>query len=98
MTVRVDVQNAGSVDGDEVVQLYVNDEKASVDRPEKELKGFKRISLKGGEKKTVEFKLSDEAFAFWNEPTKKWLVEPGFFEIRVGGSSRDIRLKDSIKL
>ena len=93
--VTADVENTGGRDGDEVVQLYIHDVKASVERPEKELKGFKRISLKSGEKKTVEFKLGDDAFAFWNETTKNWLVEPGNFEIRVGSSSMDIRLKHS---
>jgi beta-glucosidase len=93
VTVKVDIKNTGSKNGDEVVQLYVHDKKASVERPEKELKGFKRIALKSGEKKTVEFTLGDDAFAFWDDTKKQWTVEPGEFEILVGASSADIRLK-----
>lgn len=98
VTVMFDVENTGARDGDEVVQLYVHDEEASVERPEKELKGFQRIALRSGEKKTVEFKLGEEAFAFWSEKEKAWTVEPGEFEIRVGASSSDSRLKDKITL
>lgn len=94
--VKVDIENTGERDGDEVVQLYIHDEKASVERPEKELKGFKRIAIKSGEKKTVEFKLGDDAFAFWSEIEKKWTIEPGEFEILVGASSADIRLKATV--
>jgi beta-glucosidase len=96
LLVKVDIENTGKVDGDEVVQLYVNDEKASVDRPEKELKGFQRISLKSGEKKTIDFTLGDDAFAFWSEIEKKWTIEPGEFEILTGASSADIRLKATV--
>ena len=88
----------GNRDGDEVVQLYVHDEEASVERPEKELKGFKRVTLRSGEKQTVEFSLVDEAFAFWDDKEKQWTVEPGLFEIRVGASSTDIRLKGKVEL
>lgn len=98
VTVMFDVENTGARDGDEVVQLYVHDEEASVERPEKELKGFQRIALRSGEKKTVEFKLGEEAFAFWSEKEKAWTMEPGEFEIRVGASSSDSRLKDKITL
>lgn len=91
--VTADVENTGKRDGDEVVELYVHDVKASVDRPEKELKGFKRIAIKSGEKKAVEFELGDDAFAFWNDNSKQWTVEPGKFEISVGPSSADLRLK-----
>ena len=98
ITVKADIDNAGSRDGDEVVQLYVHDSEASVERPEKELKGFQRISLKSGEKKTLEFTLEDDAFAFWNDIEKQWTIEPGAFEILVGASSADIRLKKKIEL
>jgi beta-glucosidase len=98
VTVKADVENTGSMNGDEVVQLYVHDEKSSVDRPEKELKGFKRISLKTGEKKTVEFTLGDDAFAFWDDNKKQWTVEPGEFELLLGASSADIRLEEKINL
>ncbi|WP_319589317.1 glycoside hydrolase family 3 C-terminal domain-containing protein [uncultured Draconibacterium sp.] len=98
VNVKADIENTGKRDGDEVIQLYVHDKEASVDRPEKELKGFKRISLKSGEKKTIEFTLGDDAFAFWNDTRKKWQVEPGKFEIRVGKSSTDIQLEGFIEL
>ena len=96
--VQVDIKNTGELDGDEVVQVYVHDAEASVARPEKELKEFTRISLKSGEKQTVEFELGEEAFAFWDDTKKEWTVEPGNFEIRVGASSLDIRLKKQIEL
>jgi beta-glucosidase len=98
VTVKAVIENKGKVDGDEVVQLYVNDVKSSVDRPEKELKAFDRISLKKGEKKTVEFELGEGAFAFWDDVKKEWTVEPGIFEILVGASSADIRLKAEVEL
>lgn len=98
VTVKADIENTGSRDGDEVVQLYVHDAEASVDRPEKELKGFQRISLKSGEKKTLEFALTDDAFSFWDDDAKKWVLEPGIFEILAGSSSKDIRLIEQIEL
>jgi beta-glucosidase len=98
VTVKAVIENIGKVNGDEVVQLYVHDVKSSVDRPEKELKAFDRVSLKKGEKKTVEFELNDDAFSFWSEAKNSWTVEPGAFEILVGASSADIRLKDKIEL
>lgn len=98
MTVKADIENTGSRDGDEVVQLYVHDRETSVDRPEKELKGFKRITLESGEKKTVEFTLGDDALAFWDDKEKRWSVEPGTFDILLGASSADIRLQKKIIL
>jgi beta-glucosidase len=96
--VKLAIKNTGDVDGDEVVQLYVHDNKASVDRPEKELKAFKRISIKKGDKKTVVFELKDDAFAFWSEIKNEWTVEPGRFTILVGASSVDCRLKGTAKI
>jgi beta-glucosidase len=98
ISVKADIENTGSRDGDEVVQLYVHDRETSVDRPEKELKGFKRISLESGEKKTVEFTLGDDALAFWDDKEKRWRVEPGTFDILLGASSADIRLQEKIIL
>ena len=95
---KMDIKNTGEKDGDEVVQLYVHDQKASVERPEKELKGFQRISLKSGEKKTLEFALTDEAFAFWDEEEKQWMVEPGKFELRLGASSSAIQLTEELSI
>ncbi len=91
LTVSVDVTNTGSVEGKEAVQLYVTDEKSSVIRPEKELKGFEKVSLKPGETKTVQFVLDARAFAYYHTELKEFYVESGTFAILVGSSSREIR-------
>jgi beta-glucosidase len=86
--VFVDVENKGSVAGEEVVQLYIHDMVSSVTRPVKELKNFKKINLNPGEVKTILFEIFPEHLAFTNI-NKKYIVEPGQFEIMVGNSSRD---------
>jgi len=96
MTVSVDVANTGNYDGEEVVQLYVKDVVGSVTRPVKELKGFNKIMLKKGEKKTVIFELSAEDLKFYNIDMQ-FVAEPGDFEIEVGGSSEN-GLKDKFVL
>ena len=96
--VCVNVENTGSFDGADVVQLYVRDIESSVDRPLKELKEFKKIYLKKGEKKTIEFNLTKSAFAFWDSVSKDWTLESGEFEILIGKSSENIALKKVIKL
>ena len=83
--------NAGDREGDEVVQLYVRDEVSSVSRPVKELKGFKRVGLKPGEKKSVRFRIASELLAFYDQDMRL-VVEPGRFDLMVGASSDDIRL------
>jgi beta-glucosidase len=88
----VDIKNTGKYVGDEVVQMYVRDNYASVGRYNKMLKGFKRITLKPGETKTVEFELNSENLSLLNQQMKK-VVEPGDFTIYVGASSRDQDLK-----
>jgi beta-glucosidase len=85
---RVDVTNTGKVAGDEVVQMYIRDKVSSVTRPVKELKGFERISLQPGQKKTVALNITPEHLAFYDIRMKR-VVEPGEFEIMVGNSSRD---------
>jgi len=92
-TVRVDIKNSGKMKGAEVVQLYVKDVECRVEQPEKELKGFEKIFLEAGEKKIVAIKLKNETFAFYDTAQKQWVVEPGEFEIWLGSSSKDIRLK-----
>ncbi len=87
--ITVDVENSGKRTGDEVVQLYIQDEVASVTRPVRELKGFKRISLKPGEKQSVEFVVTPEHLSFYNLEMKK-VVEPGAFNVFVGGNSVDV--------
>jgi beta-glucosidase len=87
-TVRVDVTNTGPREGDEVAQLYVHQRVASVTRPVKELRGFKRVRLKPGEKTTVEMTLGPEALALLDGSMKP-VVEPGVFDVMVGPNSRD---------
>ncbi len=86
--VSVEVKNTGKVAGDEIVQLYIRDKISSVTRPVKELKGFKRVSLKPGESKKVELQITPEGLSFYNVDMK-FITEPGEFEIMVGNSSRD---------
>lgn len=89
LIVSVDITNTGSLDGEEVAQLYINDVYSSVTTPFKTLKGFKRVHIKKGETKIVSFKLSKEELAIWNREMKK-VVEPGEFEIMVGGNSESL--------
>ena len=91
-TVSVDVSNTGKMDGTEIVQLYIRDEYASVTRPVKELKGFKRVDLKAGETKTVSFEITDDMLKCWGAKDK-WAVESGDFTIMTGSSSDDIDLQ-----
>lgn len=86
LTVSVDVKNTGSRKGAEVVQLYIRDEYASVSRPVKELKGFKKIWLDPGQSQTITFTITPELLSFYNKDMK-WVVEPGDFTIMVGTSS-----------
>ena len=86
--VLADVKNTGKREGAEVVQMYIRDSVSSVTRPVKELKGFKKISLASGEKKTVSFDITPDLLAFY-DVNMKYVVEPGEFFIMVGNSSRD---------
>ncbi len=94
----VKVRNTGSRAGAEVVQLYVHDGHSKIDRPAHELKAFSRIELKPGESKTVEFNLTNPDFKYWSPQTKEWTLDPGTFEVQVGASSRDIRLKTPVEI
>jgi beta-glucosidase len=96
--VKVEVTNKGQVEGKEILQLYVKDLKASVDRPLKELKDFQKVHLKAGQKKTVYFTLKKRDFAFWDQKSSSWKVEPGKFEIQIGTSSDDINQKVGISI
>jgi len=96
--VTLDVKNVGKSAGAEVVQLYVRDIEASVDRPDKELKAFVKIALLPGQIKQAELFLKRDAFAFFSPVQKSWIIEPGEFELLIGSSSRDIRLKDKISV
>lgn len=94
-TVKVNVTNTGKYAGDEVVQLYVRDKVSSVVTYDSQLRGFERVSLKPGETKEVAFTLTPEDLELL-DAGMKWTVEPGAFEILIGASSRDIRLKETI--
>ena len=96
--VSLAVRNTGSREGAEVVQLYVGDKHSSVDRPVKELKGFRRVVLKPGETKTVSFALDKSALSYYSTARHDWVAEPGTFEVLVGASSRDIRLSGKLEL
>ena len=98
VTVSFKIKNTGDVDGAEVAELYVSQPNSTVYRPEKELKGFKKVFLKAGEEKEVEIELSKRAFAFYDVNIADWHVETDKYEILVGASSRDIRLKGSVKV
>lgn len=89
--------NSGNVAGEEVAQLYIWDRVASIARPVKELKGFKKLSLQPGESKTVRFTINKEHLSFYNDQLNK-VVEPGEFRIMIGAASDDIRLQDTIEL
>ncbi|MCU1327107.1 MAG: hypothetical protein JWN34_2477 [Bryobacterales bacterium] len=98
VTVRLKVTNSGSRAGAEVVQLYVHDVKASVPRPPQELKAFQRVELKPGETKLVMLTLDRRSMWFYDPLVKDWAAEPGAFEIFIGSSSRDIRLRGKFDL
>ncbi|HEY8508513.1 MAG TPA: glycoside hydrolase family 3 N-terminal domain-containing protein [Steroidobacteraceae bacterium] len=91
------IENAGKMTGDEVVQLYVRDPVASVARPVLELRGFKRITLRPGERKRVTFTLSPEQLAIYEAPGQ-WKVEPGRIEFMIGASSADLRLRGAFEI
>jgi beta-glucosidase len=91
------VTNSGHRTGQEVVQLYVHDVQSSLIRPEQELKGFAKLRLEPGESQVATFYLDRRSFALFDPVANDWVVEPGSFEIRLGASSRDIRLRATIK-
>ncbi|MEO7259937.1 MAG: glycoside hydrolase family 3 C-terminal domain-containing protein [Jatrophihabitantaceae bacterium] len=97
-TVTVTVTNTGSVDGAEVVQVYVQDAESSVARPVRELKGFAKVFLQAGSSKKVSIELDQRAFSFWSTQLGRWAVEAGDFEIGVGPNSRDLPLAEVISV
>jgi beta-glucosidase len=96
LRVTVKVTNTGSRAGMEVVQLYVGDKESSVIRPDKELKGFVKISLEPGESKFAVFELDQRSFAYYSEEAREWIVETGEFELLIGRSSQEIVLSEQI--
>ena len=95
--VKVRVSNTGSLDGDEVVQVYVTDVQASTVRPQKQLRAFERVHIAAGQSATVEFTLDEDAFALYNRDMKR-VVESGEFVIAVGPSSDRLALSESVIL
>ena len=98
MTITVNVKNTGDREGAEVVQLYIADPVASIDRPVKELKGFEKISLKPGETKTVSFEIAADALSYYSVEDNGWKAEAGEFQALIGPSSEDIRATASFEL
>jgi beta-glucosidase len=98
LTVEVNVRNTGPLAGKEVVQLYVHERCAKVTRPEKELKAFAKVALQPGEGETVRFELDGRAFAYYDVSTHGWVVNPGQFDLLVGGSSQDLPLKQTVEV
>jgi len=96
-TLNVDVMNTGDTAGSEVVQLYARDVSASVTRPVKELKGFKRVYLNPGERKTVQFKIFANQFGFYNQDMV-YILEPGKIKLMVGSSSDDLPVESEIEI
>jgi len=95
--VSVDITNSGKRAGAEVAQIYVQDVESSVERPLKELKGFKKAKLDPGAKETIVFELGKKDLSFYDEKSSSWIAEKGQFIIIVGSSSRDIRLEEKIE-
>lgn len=96
LTATVKVTNTGSRTGKAVIQLYVGDQKSTVLRPVRELKGFEKVELQPGESRDVAFTLDKRAFAYWNAAIHDWHVETGAFTIEVGQSSRDIEASGEV--
>lgn len=97
ITVNCTITNSGKLAGEEVVQLYIRDKVAQPVRPVKELKDFKKILLQPGESKVVQFVIDKEKLSFYNEKLQ-WITQPGQFDLMIGSSSNDIRLKDIFEL
>jgi len=98
LAIRFVLKNVGNIKGSEVVQIYVRDIQSSVDRPVKELKGFEKVSLNPGEGRLVEFIIDKTSLSFFDPKSKEWIAESGEFEILIGSSSEDIRLKGKFTL
>lgn len=94
----VNVKNIGEIAGSEVVQLYINDQKASIDRPLKELKGFQKVSLAPGESRDVTITIGHDALSFYNETTSSWCAEAGKFTALIGNASDNLPCKVAFEL
>ena len=92
----ITVKNSGQRKGQEVVQCYIRDLESSIDRPHKELKAFQKVALESGESKPIDILLDETALSFFDPESKRWVAEPGQFELLIGSSSRDIRSRKII--
>ncbi|KAI0321982.1 glycoside hydrolase family 3 protein [Amylostereum chailletii] len=97
-SVSFTVTNTGKLDGREVAQIYVTDPVSTLPRPVRELKAFTKVTLNPGESKTVTVDLDREALGYYNEREQAWVAESGTFEVTVGASSRDMKLKTVVEL
>ena len=97
-TVQFDVTNTGTREAAEVAQLYVHQDRPALERPEKELKGFQKITLKPNERQTVRLALKAAAFAYYDPEKKSWVAEAGAYQLLAGGSSRDVPLRATFNL
>ena len=98
LTVSFKVKNTGDVDGAEIAQVYVTDNESTIYRPEQELRGFKKVFLKAGEEKEITVELGKRAFAYYNVDIHDWHVESGKFTVKIGASSRDIKLTAEVNV
>jgi beta-glucosidase len=98
VTVTVDITNTGKRDGDEVVQLYIQHLYSAIARPEKELKAFKRITLKKGEKKTVQLKFTVNSLKYWDENLHRYILENDRVKVMAGSSSADIKFQKIMEI
>ncbi len=98
VTIRFNIKNTGEKDGAEIAQLYIHPVNTGTDRPEKELKGFKKVFIKKGATKPVSITVKYDNFAYWDDKNHRWKTDPGDYEICIGSSSKDIQLKTIVKL
>ncbi|MGB1243040.1 MAG: beta-glucosidase family protein [Chitinophagales bacterium] len=97
VTLSLELKNTGQMNGGEVVQVYIKDEESSLKRPEKELKAFQKVFLDAGDSEIVKIELKEDAFRYYDDTQKKWVLESGTFIIEVGSSSRDIRVTSEVE-
>lgn len=92
------VKNTGKIEGKEISQIYIAQRSSKIFKPEKELKEFTKVNLKPGQAKCINIKLDKSAFEYYNPENKKWSIEEGVYDIYIGSSSKDIRLKGEIQI
>ncbi len=97
-TISFTIKNTGKVTGAETAQVYVKQKRSLLPRPEKELKAFEKVFLKPGESRTVQMRLDENAFQYYNDIENKWVMDNGEFEIQVGSSSKNILIRGNVKL